>query len=175
MPKDPIRNLKFRLHLLRRCRAERKYRAAVRHMCETDLLFFVNALVWQFNPKSLGAGSAKTGPFVTWACQDRAVAEILAAIETPCDLVIEKSRDMGASWLCLIVMLWFWLFKRDMKFLCVSRNADAVDLPGRVALVTMTSPSFRPSTTAVLIPSVMPSFTLTGSKVAVCGSEPASR
>jgi hypothetical protein len=34
---------------------------------------------------------------------------------------------MGASWLCLIIMLWFFLFRPMSKFLCVSRNADAVD------------------------------------------------
>ncbi len=37
---------------------------------------------------------------------------------------------MGASWMCLIVMLWLWLFESDTKQLCISRNAESVDRKG---------------------------------------------
>lgn len=96
-------------------------------MCRQDILFFINTFVWQFNPNTIGRASAKVGPFVTWDFQNDAVRSILKCIEDRNDCVIEKSRDMGASWLCLIIMLWFFLFHPMSKFLCVSRNADAVD------------------------------------------------
>lgn len=37
---------------------------------------------------------------------------------------------MGASWLCLLILVWFFLFHSNKKFLVVSRNEEAVDKPG---------------------------------------------
>ena len=127
VPRDRVKNLKWRLYVLRRCREDVRYRAAVFEMCRRDIIFFVNTFVWQFNPNAIGDMSTLDGPFVTWAFQDRAIRTILGCIADRTDLIIEKSREMGASWLCLIIMLWFWLFHPMSKFLCVSRNAKAVD------------------------------------------------
>jgi hypothetical protein len=43
------------------------------------------------------------------------------------DIGIEKSRDMGASWICLAVFLHQWQFFAGRAFLVVSRNEDLVD------------------------------------------------
>ena len=128
VPRDRALNLRWRLYVLRRCREKKSFRRAVEQMCRSDILFWINTFVWQFNPNSIGKNSVTVGPFVTWGFQDRSVRTILDCIEDRSDLVIEKSREMGASWLCLIVMLWFWIYHPMSKFLCISRNEDAVDL-----------------------------------------------
>ena len=46
------------------------------------------------------------------------------------DLLIEKSRDMGASWVNLTAILWVWLFRRDKMILVGSRNDEYVDKGG---------------------------------------------
>jgi len=92
--------------------------------CRRDILFFVNCFVWQYNPQ---VKKGEFGPFITWEFQDDAFAVMVECIEEGRDLVIEKSREMGASWMCLIVMLWYWLFHPWKKFLCISRNAEAVE------------------------------------------------
>tara|TARA_Y100000310_G_scaffold88483_2_gene85467 strand:- start:29 stop:1498 length:1470 start_codon:yes stop_codon:yes gene_type:complete len=46
------------------------------------------------------------------------------------DVLIEKSRDMGASWICLTVFQWRWLFHRMQSFLMVSRKEALVDGAG---------------------------------------------
>lgn len=127
VPRERKRNVRFRLYVLRRCREDTRFRRAVTEMCRQDIVFFINVFVWQFNPNTIGKASTLVGPFVTWDYQDVALRTLLRCIAERSDCVIEKSRDMGASWLCLIVMLWFWLFHPMSKFLCVSRNADAVD------------------------------------------------
>ena len=127
VPKEPAANVLFRRRLLRRCRNEPKFRRAVLEMCRRDIVFFTDVFVWQFNPNAIGEGSFENGPFITWDLQEELVEEILYCIQERRDLVIEKSREMGASWLCLIVMVWFTLFHRYKKFLCVSKDADAVD------------------------------------------------
>ena len=67
-------------------------------------------------------------PFVLWPCQERAVREIVDGVEGGRDVVIRKSRDMGASWLLAAVGVWGWLFK-GWQSLLVSRVEDGVDKP----------------------------------------------
>ena len=46
------------------------------------------------------------------------------------DVIIEKSRDMGASWICLTLFAWRWHFRRLQSFLMVSRKEGLVDGSG---------------------------------------------
>lgn len=46
------------------------------------------------------------------------------------DAIIDKSRDMGASWLCVALATWYWLFRPDTQILLVSRVEDLVDRRG---------------------------------------------
>jgi hypothetical protein len=134
VPKSRTANLRFRLNLLRLCRRSRKCREAVREACRTDFLFWVNAFVWQYNPRKKAEG--EVGPFITWDFQDDGSLEILRCIEEDDDVVIEKSREMGASWLCLLVILWLYLYHPWKKFLVISRSEAAGlrhHLPAEVA------------------------------------------
>ena len=67
-------------------------------------------------------------PFVLWPCQERAAVEVVGAIREGRDVVIRKSRDMGASWLMAAVGVWGWLF-HGWQGLLVSRVEDGVDKP----------------------------------------------
>lgn len=97
-----------------------------------DIHFWINTFVWQFNPNTIGEGSLRVGPFITWDFQDEAISTILRCIDpkTRHDLLIVKSREVGASWLCLLAMDWLYLFRQMQKFLVISRNEWAVDKPG---------------------------------------------
>jgi hypothetical protein len=66
---------------------------------------------------------------VLWPCQERAVKEVIDAVGGGRDVVVRKSRDMGASWLLAAVASWGWLFK-GWQALLVSRVEDGVDRPG---------------------------------------------
>lgn len=144
VPRERIANLKFRRSVLKQCLTRKDLQAAMMYACKHDILFWINTFVWQFNPNSIGLASEEIGPFVTWDFQDAAIfgtepwvgddgeehlgePGILQAIERRYDLLIEKSREMGASWLCLIVFVWLYLFWNNQKFLAISRNQDAVD------------------------------------------------
>lgn len=135
VPRDLRGNLAFRKRLLTLCRERPEYRPAVWEMCKRDLLFFVNAFVWQYNPNAIdnsvsgGSQSIEIGPFITWNFQEEAFSVITECIEKRRDGIAEKSREMGASWMFLIVMLWMWLFRDWKKFLLISRSEDAVDKP----------------------------------------------
>ena len=124
VPTDRRGNLLFRQWLLKRCRDKPEYRAAVREMCKRDLIFHVNATLWQFNPAEFGR---EDGPFICWDYQIEALCTLLWCILNRKDVVIEKSREMGASWLCLILAEWLWRHHRSKHALMISRNAEAVD------------------------------------------------
>jgi hypothetical protein len=89
------------------------------------LLCWLNLCGWVFEPRN----RERKLPFITWPIQDRAAVGLHRAIGVGNDVAIDKSRDMGASWLCLSVMDWFWLFERESLFKLVSRNEDLVDKP----------------------------------------------
>lgn len=134
VPRNTRRNVKFRLWLLRKCRKDPQFRGVVMEMCRRDVVFWINAFVWQFNPNSIGDFSKEVGPFVTAPFQDDLIRTIIDCIRERKDLVVEKSREMGASWLCLIVMAWFFLFHPHQQFICISRNEKAVDSPSKNSL-----------------------------------------
>ncbi len=137
VPKELDWNCHFRRFVTNECLRDPKIRQAVAAYCAQDILFFINTFLWQYNPKSIGDGSLETGPFITWDFQESALMSqdedapgMLWCIEHQKDLIIVKSRDMGASWLCLIVILWIFMFHKRKKILVISRNQEAVDRPG---------------------------------------------
>ena len=93
-------------------------------MCARDPLFWVNSFVWTYDPRL----KQSVVPFVTYASyQDETILAIVDSIESGGDVLIEKSRDMGASWLCLLVFTWYWHFHPEKSFLVASRKEDLVD------------------------------------------------
>jgi len=102
-----------------------KARTAFTEMCRQDMLFYVNTFVWQFNPRS--QAGLEVGPFTTWEFQDHALLEMDQCIDLDEDLCIEKSREMGASWMMIILFEYRWHFRPWQKFLLISRNEKAVD------------------------------------------------
>lgn len=134
IPKDRKRNLEWRKYILQEADNNPSVRQQLIQACREDILFYINTFVWQHNPKKKGR---EVGPFISWDFQDRTLTSrdpkkpgILWCIEHGEDVVIEKSRDMGASWLCLIAFEWLWHFHDDQNFIVISRNEDAVDKKG---------------------------------------------
>jgi len=126
VPRWPRKNVaEWRVAILKACLTDRLLQRGLFEMCRQDLIFFVAIFVWQFNPRKKGIG--QVGPFIPWDFQDDAFRVMLDSIEEDEDLCIEKSREMGASWMLVIVFFWLWLFHGWNKFLFISRNAEAVE------------------------------------------------
>jgi hypothetical protein len=126
VPRDAAGNRRFRAAVLRAAAADPGYRAELLHACKNDLLFYVNTFGWTFDPRT----DDKLLPFLTYPFQDDGLLTIVDCVERGRDLVIEKSRDMGASWISLTAMEWMWHFHPGFSFLMVSRKEDLVDAPG---------------------------------------------
>lgn len=125
VPKGFDANMRFRKGLLEMASDPDKA-AQIKTMCSEDLLFYVNAFCWTYDPRA----KCKIIPFITYGFQDEAMTGIRECVESGQDFAMPKSRDMGASWMGLTVFEWFWHFRSDTSFLLISRNEDYVDKRG---------------------------------------------
>lgn len=129
VPKDHDANLDFREEMLEMCGTDRAASAQVKTMCGEDPLFYLNTFAWTYSPKDSVSGSPVT-PFITYEFQDECIMEMLDCINRGRDCATPKSRDMGASWMCLSAFEWCWHFRDMLSFLMVSRKEDLVDKKG---------------------------------------------
>lgn len=88
-------------------------------------MFFTDAFVWTYDPRL--SKEWIVSPMILWPVQEEALRTFRLSIEDGLDCVVEKSRDMGASWCCLIQALHDWIFRRNQSILLVSRKRDLVD------------------------------------------------
>lgn len=109
--------------------------AALIARCRLNPCYFINNFVWTYNPRVPGGRV----PFNLYPFQEDEVVPVLREIidasfnEKKEDLLIDKSRDMGVSWLILAVFLWYWLFASNANFLLGSRKQDYVDTLGDIS------------------------------------------
>jgi hypothetical protein len=120
---------------------ERVYNANAREQADLraafseDFAAWCECCAWTYRVKEIDATGRERPvvtphtPFILWDCQRDAAREIIDGIETGRDVVIRKTRDMGASWLVCAVAVWGWMFK-GWQSLLVSRVEDLVDRTG---------------------------------------------
>lgn len=128
VPKLPDANLRYRRKLLEAARRDRGLQRDLLYACKTDILFWINAFCWLYEPR-MPSGQRKVFPFISFGFQDLAMQAILRALGIE-HIVIEKSRDLGGTWMVLYVFLHQWLFGEQEDFGVVSRDMDAVDKTG---------------------------------------------
>lgn len=111
------KHLEWRRELYRSCKASKSMRETVRQWFREDMLFFMNAALWLYEPRE----EPTIRPFNTWAHQDEAIAHIEKYMGKR-TIGIEKSRGEGASWLVLMTYLHQWLFFDLRTFGIVSKD-----------------------------------------------------
>ena len=103
-------------------------KAICRELCAKDPAFFINNFVYTNFPRNQNGMS--DCPFVLYDYQEWAVQEWVQNIEVGHDWFIEKSREMGVSWLMAAIFLWFFLFKNQFVGLMASHKLEFVDTGG---------------------------------------------
>jgi hypothetical protein len=126
VPKNLRANLAFRKKVLEAGYADEKVADELWIACSRDLLFWINTFVFTYDPRKALDGQFAKMPFITYEFQDPAFLEMQHAIGTGYDLLVEKSRDMGLTWMCVLTMEWFWQFREFTSFTFSSRNEDLV-------------------------------------------------
>ena len=139
VPKDPIKNIQYRADLLSKAENDIILQEDLMAACSQSLLFFINAFVMTYHQHEVDPKTGKRiepinthNPFVTWEVQDDLCNLFEQCLRKAEDILVNKSRDMGASWLCIAFMHWLWLFRDDAQLLEMSRTEDYVDKAGNM-------------------------------------------
>lgn len=129
IPKTYRENLAWRRAILQKAKKDQVFRAKVRELFHRDIIFAFNAFFYTLDVRRRPFHHQ---PFCTYPYQEEKVLlQLVEAINGGKDCPIEKSRDMGASWLVILTFLWFWLDpKGGTDFLLGSRIEDYVDKKG---------------------------------------------
>ena len=99
--------------------------------CMKSFDYWCDHYAYTFDPRKRPSAVS----FVLYPYQREAAARIIQAIRQGTDLLIEKSRDMGASWLVVAVLTWCWLFEESFHGHLGSRKEDLVDDGGPDSLL----------------------------------------
>ena len=133
---DELRRMMVaRAELMQAMDADKGLALAERYLSQKDIFHFIENHVWIYEPRpsviNLMGLNVHTIPMKLFDYQREAIKQLVEKIEKGEDLLIEKSRDMGVSWLVLIVFTWFWLKDEGGNdFLVGSRKFEYVDKKG---------------------------------------------
>ncbi len=139
IPKLLEPNIKWRGDLL--CRAEHDVimQRDLLAACRQSQIFWVNAFAWTYHQWDVNPETGKRidairphMPFITWEIQDEMCNDFEYHLKVAEDMLVDKSREMGASWMCLNFMHWLWLFRPESQLLEMSRNENYVDQAGNM-------------------------------------------
>jgi len=127
-PKLYNENWEWRLRILDQAKRDEGFRAHIKDMFFDDVLFAFNAFFFTLDVRKRPHHNQ---PFCTWPYQDETLLKIQHSIDTGHDILVEKSRDMGVSWMVILLFLWNWLKPTGgYDFLLGSRIEDYVDKRG---------------------------------------------
>ena len=124
IPKDTLENLEYRKYVFDKCTDDPEYRKKVWANCCLSSHYFINTFGWVYEPRK-----AINLPFITWDFQDEVLDGCRESFGRR-DIGVEKSRDMGMSWIFLAAIFHRWLTSPLFAAGLVSRNEDMVDKSG---------------------------------------------
>lgn len=98
---------------------------ADRRRGKQERIFFVRHFLRTFDPRPTAYPHHLD--FDPYGFQEDLIEEIYTDIKNGVDLFIEKSRDMGVTWIVLAVIFWMWLYEDGFQALLGSYIEDYVD------------------------------------------------
>lgn len=134
VPKQDATNRLYRENILTEAENNLIMQKDLLAASKESFLYWLNTFVWTYHqfdvdPKTHKKKPAEVAdhPFISWPVQDGAANDIEAAFYNGEDLLIKKSRDMGASWEMLAFLHWLWLFREKTEIREMSRKEGLVD------------------------------------------------
>ena len=139
VPKHELANINYRTEILRDAEYDKGFQNDLMAASAESLLFWVNTFVWTFHQFDVDGDTGERYesesvhcPFISWEIQDILFERLQWHLAHAKDILINKSRDMGASWMCAIFLHWLWLFRSDKQLLELSRTEPYVDQAGNM-------------------------------------------
>jgi len=146
IPKQEAENIEWREQVITDAENDKGYQNDLMAMCKDSLQLWINLFSWTYHQMDVEDGERvisqnADAPFISWEIQDDAFDRLLKCLsmldpDDPSrkaeDILFDKSRDMGASWICINFIHWLWLFNEGSQLLELSRVEDYVDKAGNM-------------------------------------------
>lgn len=129
VPRDPIKNMEWRIRCRERALVDRRFRDALWQACMDDVLFWCSFALWVHEPRA----RIKCKPFCPWPHQEPVILAIDDAIteamqtEKPISVTLKKSRAQGGTYVYLAVTMRRALREPGFTIGLVTRNEQLVD------------------------------------------------
>lgn len=92
---------------------------------------FVRDCCITYDPRNPAKGLPARMPFIPFEKQDALIDFVLGeCMAEESDGLVEKSRDMGATWVCAAISVWMWLYRPGSAVGWGSRKEQLVDKLG---------------------------------------------
>lgn len=127
LPKDPVGLMKWRIYARERAIDDLEFRGALLQMAEKDVAFFATTFCWIHETRGR---EAKSFPIDLWEDQVDVLAWLAQELGMR-DILVEKSRGIGLSWLCCILSIWAWLYGDTEEIAFVSKDDSSLDIKDR--------------------------------------------
>ncbi|WP_139247705.1 TerL protein [Hyphomicrobium sp. CS1GBMeth3] len=101
-----------------------------REFYRTHPVEFVEHWIDTYDPRNAGSDMPTRLPFIPFKRQRDLVEFLLACLDGEASGLVEKCRDMGATWICCAFSVWLWLFWPGVSIGWGSRKEQLVDKIG---------------------------------------------
>lgn len=112
-----------RIKLIEKINKNPRLQALEIQMCKRDPVHFINNWCLTFDPRT----NPKHFPFTLYEYQAETIKWLDDRYKNKENGLIEKSRDLGATWMCVAWAVHKWLFDSGFQCLFGSRKEDLVD------------------------------------------------
>ena len=136
VPKQYQKNLEYRENILRKAENDPVLQKDLLAASKESFLYWVNTFCWTKHEFETDPDTGKQipatqthWPFITWEVQDGLGDWLEERFYQGEDGLIDKSREMGASWECVDFFHWLWLFRPNTEIREMSRVEELVDSP----------------------------------------------
>ena len=120
----------WRQQQLLRMRADPVIMAGALEFYRTHPVEFINHWLDTYDPRNAGKTTPAKMPFIMFERQAEMVEFIMAMLHGEENGLMEKARDMGATWVCCAVSVWLWRFWDGAAVGWGSRKEQLVDKIG---------------------------------------------
>lgn len=120
-----------RIGRLKKIQADDKLRKALRLYYSTEPADFINDWCITIDPRNVGKGKPVLMPFILYPKQRDFINWLHGNVfKERKNVLVDKCRDMGATWLCCAYSVWLITFHKEVAIGWGSRKEDLVDKIG---------------------------------------------
>jgi hypothetical protein len=129
-PPDYVAELITRQRRLRRLKADAGLRVGLTERYRDDPVAWIAHWAVTYHPRKAASNAPTVMPFVPFPRQVEMIAFLHTCVDGQQSGLIEKARDMGATWLACAFSVWLWLYRPGAAIGWGSRKEQLVDKIG---------------------------------------------